>query len=158
MERGCLLVVGKENKLLELIKGRKHSGKRDYMKKLFCIPIKDLVTTSALNVTPSARDLVPDSEVLHPGYCGEECRDLLIKNKLEDVYVICGIETPGFGYITYDIVFPQGRCEKGENSRDTAVREFMEETGIEIDPSVSTELVGALGNNKEMAIYVYKII
>lgn len=156
MERAALLLVGGKNVLDDLIKSRSHSGKNDYMKMLFAIPIKEPVYISAINVTSDAGDIVPKSEYLHPGYTGEECRELLLKHDLEDLYVICGIETPGYGYETYDIVFPQGRCDKGENSRDTAVREFMEETGIKIDTTKTTELLGTLGVRKEMAVYLYK--
>ncbi len=156
MERAALLLVGTKDRLNELIKMRRDSHKNDFMKMLFAIPIKDLVRVSALKVTPEASMIVPEREFLHPGYCGEECRELLIKHKLDDQYVICGIETPGYGYETYDIVFPQGRCEKGENSRDTAVREFIEETGIPIDTTKPTELLGTLGDRGEMAVYLYR--
>lgn len=163
MDRACLLCVGTKNSLDELIKSRQDSKENDYMKYVFSIPVKDYVSISALRLTHDVGHILPGKEFLHPGYCGEECRELLIKAGMIDEYVICGIESPGCGYTTYDIVFPQGRCEKGENSRDASLREFTEETGIKLD-GLSTvngvkniSFLGFVGRRKEMSVYMYKI-
>lgn len=158
MDRACLLCVGTKDSLENLIATRQHSGKKDYMKYLFSIPIKDNVAVSAIRLTPSVDFLLPLKEILHPGYCGEECRNLLVDLGVADQFVICGIESPGCGYVTYDIVFPQGRCEKGESSRDAAVREFGEETGIKLDSSSKNiTFLGFVGKRKEMSVYSYKV-
>ena len=158
MERSCLLCVGSENILNTLIKNRQDSNKRDYMQRLFCIPIQDYVCVSAFRLTHCVSDILPENQFLHAGYCGEECRKLLIDKGLNNEYVICGLETPGCGYTTYDLVFPQGRCEKGERSKDAAVREFIEETGIYINPTDNElKFLGFIGKRKEMSIYLYLI-
>ncbi len=158
MDRACLLCTGTKKSLGELINVRQDSKEKDYMKYLFSIPIKDCVTVSALRLTPEVNHILPSKEFLHPGYCGEECRDLLVNSGMTDKFVICGIESPGCGYTTYDIVFPQGRCEKGESSRDAAIREFIEETGIKLDSkSKNIYFLGFVGKRKEMSVYMYKI-
>lgn len=161
MDRSCLLCIGNKEHLDRLILNRQNSNKKDYMNYLYCIPIKDYVYQSALHLSKldELKGVLPENETLHTGYSGEECRRLLLENKLEDKWVICGIEFPGCGYLTYDIVFPQGRCEKGETSRETAIREFMEETGIQIDYSSSTNVkfLGFVGVKKEMSVYMYEI-
>ncbi len=158
MNRAALLCIGTKEILEKMIETRQHSGKRDYMKQLFSIPLKDYVAISALKCTPFSRKIVPENYYLNPGYCGEECRELLLKTypETKSLYIICGIESPGFGYTTYDIVFPQGRCEKGENSRTTALREFTEETGIKLDHTRIVPFLGTVGKHKEMHVYVYK--
>jgi hypothetical protein len=160
MDRSCLLCIGYKEQLDELISTRQHSNKKDYMNYLFRIPIKDYVYQSAANLSNlvEIKSILPENETLHTGYSGEECRRLLLENKLEDKWVICGIEFPGCGYLTYDIVFPQGRCEKGETSRETAIREFAEETGIQLQPSVSSiKFLGFVGVKKEMSVYMYEL-
>ena len=160
MDRSCLLCVGKKNSLEKLINSRQFSGKKDFMKYIFSIPIKDNVTVSAIRLTPSVEFLLPIKEILHPGYCGEECRELILDSNIDvtDCHVICGIESPGCGYMTYDIVFPQGRCEKGESSRTAAIREFAEETGIKLDSfSKNITFLGFVGKKKEMSVYLYKV-
>jgi hypothetical protein len=129
------------------------------MKYLFTIPVKDLVTVSAIRLTPDMSNILPPDEFLHPGYCGEECRELLLKaGDQSEKFVICGIEFPGCGYTTHDIVFPQGKCEKNESSRDTAIREFGEETGIKLDSSSrNISFLGFVGKRKEMSVYMYKV-
>lgn len=159
MERSCLICVGTENVLRDLISNRKHSGKNDYMKYLFAIPMDISVSESALKLTPEVKHIMPKDEFLHPGYCGEICRDLLINNPEfkgeKDLFSIVGIEEPGCGYDNYDIVFPQGRTDRGENSRDASMREFMEETGIKIDTSRHPTFLGFVGKRKEMSVYCY---
>ena len=157
MDRACLLCVGTKDSLRKLIETRIDSHKKDYMKRVFIIPIKDSVTVSAIRLTPEVNDFLPQNEFLHPGYCGEECRDMLVEAGLHNRFVICGIESPGYGYTTYDIVFPQGKCEKGESSRDTAIREFSEETGIILDTSSNIFFLGFVGKRKEMSVYMYKV-
>lgn len=157
MDRACLLCVGSKESMDKLISTRQDSGKKDYMKHVFGIPIKDNVAVSAIRLTPSVEHLLPMKEILHPGYCGEECRNLLIDSGMADRFVICGIESPGCGYVTYDIVFPQGRCEKGESSREAAIREFGEETGIKFDSSSKNiTFLGFVGKRKEMSVYSYR--
>lgn len=153
MDRSCLLCVGTKKTLNGLISSRQDSKKKDYMKCVFGIPIKDCVTLSAIRLTPEI-EFLPSDEILHAGYCGEECRDMLVDVGMSDLFVICGIESPGCGYTTYDIVFPQGRCEKGESPRDTAIREFMEETGIRPDSFRNTIFLGFVGRRKEMSVYM----
>ena len=161
MNRSCLLYVGRKSVLMESIKKRVDSGKKDYMKHVFAIPISDSVSVSALRLTPEMKKIMPPEEFLHPGYCGEECRDLLISNPSfkndTDLFVIVGIECPGCGYNTYDIVFPQGRKDRGENSRDASMREFSEETGIRLDTSRQPIFLGFVGKRKEMSVYAYRI-
>lgn len=162
MDRSCLLCIGSQLALNDLILKRIDSGEKDYMKQAFAIPMKDSVSVSALRLTPEMQKYMPKDEFLHPGYCGEECRDLLIsnpefKNEKDNLYAIVGIESPGCGYTTYDIVFPQGRTDKGENSRDASMREFMEETGIKIDTSKTPLFLGFVGRRKEMSVYAYRI-
>lgn len=159
MDRSCLLCVGKQQALSDLIAKRVNSGEKDYMKYVFAIPMKDTVSVSALVLTPEMQKIMPDGEFLHPGYMGEECRDLLLshpafKNE-KDMFAIVGIEEPGCGYYTYDTVFPQGRCNWGENSRDTSMREFSEETGIKLDKSRMPLFLGFTGKKREMSVYAY---
>lgn len=157
MDRACLLCIGTLDSLHKLIETRQDSKKRDYMKHLFIIPIKDNVAISGMKLT-NVVDFLPIGEFLHPGYCGEECRDMLIDAGFSDKFVICGVEFPGCGYMTHDIVFPQGKCENGESSRETAIREFGEETGILLDSSYKNILfLGFVGKRKEMSVYVYKV-
>lgn len=162
MNRSCLLCVGSKCILLDLISRRTESGEKDYMKYVFAIPMKDSVSLSAIRLTPEMQNIMlPKDEFLHPGYCGEECRDLLLSNPEfkndKDLYAIVGIESPGCGYTTYDIVFPQGRCYKGENSRDTSIREFYEESGIKLDTSKIPLFLGFVGKRKEMSVYAYRV-
>jgi hypothetical protein len=155
--RACLLCVGKKS-LHSLIESRIDSNKKDYMKHIFSIPIKEKVSDSALNITFNMKKFLPEDEYLHAGYGGEECRDMLVCAGLSEKYVICGIESPGCGYKTYDIVFPQGKCEKGESSKETAVREFGEETGIVLKDDLHTIFfLGFAGDRKEMKVYLYNI-
>lgn len=156
MDRACLLCVGSKESLQRLINSRQDSGKKDYMKYLFIIPLQDSVAVSAIRLMNNLQQgIVPTNEFLHPGYGGEECRDMLVKLGLGDKYVLCGIESPGCGYTTYDIVFPQGRCEKGESPRDAATREFTEETGIKVESSII--FIGFTGKRKEMSVYLYVV-
>lgn len=161
MDRSCLLCVGSQSVLTDLISKRTDSGEKDYMKYVFAIPMKDSVSVSALRLTPEMQKIMPKDEFLHPGYCGEECRDLLLANVAfkneKDLFAIVGIEEPGCGYTTYDIVFPQGRTDRGENSRDASMREFSEETGIKIDTSRHPLFLGFVGKRKEMSVYAYKV-
>lgn len=161
MDRSCLLCVGSKSNLQDLISKRIDSGKKDFMKYAFAISMDESVSVSALRLTPEMKKIMPDNEFLHPGYCGEECRDLLIRNmdfkKEKNLYAIVGIESPGCGYFTYDIVFPQGRCDYRENSRDTAMREFHEETGISLDNSKRPQFLGLVGKKREMSVYVYHV-
>lgn len=163
MYRSCLLCIGNKMSLDRLIVTRKDSNKRDYMKYLFSIPIKDYVCISAIRASSTVKNILPKNDFLRPGYCGEECRNLLIRNGFIDKYVICGIEMPGCGYTTYDIVFPQGRCEKGEDTKTAAFREFSEETGIDLYRITSTiddnrmKFLGFVGKRREMSVYAYII-
>ena len=195
MERSCLLVVGKKDVLDKLISERVDSKQRDYMKQVYSIPINQTVADSAIELTPTVKKCdnvvafngrrLMEDEILYPGYCGEDCRRFLLDAGLSDYYVIVGTECPGFGYKTFDIVFPQGRCERGEVSSTTAVREFMEETGIKLDnitfdeveykkgttsssilsndrePKINVlrhiTLLGFTGVRKEMSVYLYKV-
>jgi hypothetical protein len=162
MDRSCLLCVGRQSVLKDLIRKRIDSGENDYMKYAFAIPVKDTVSVSALRLTPEMRNIMlPIDEFLHPGYCGEECRDLLLSHSEfrndNDLYVIVGIESPGCGYTTYDLVFPQGRTDRGENSRDASMREFSEETGIDIKATRHPLFLGFVGKKKEMSVYAYRV-
>lgn len=161
--RSCLLCVGSQSVLLDLISKRINSGEKDYMKYVFAIPMKDPVSVSAIRLTPEMQKafVVPSNEFLHPGYYGEESRELLIshpefKNE-KDLYAIVGIEAPGCGYTTYDLVFPQGRCDRNENSRDASMREFSEESGIKLDTSKIPLFLGFVGKRKEMNVYAYRV-
>jgi len=161
MDRSCLLCIGTQSELEYLISKRTNSGEKDYMKHVFAIPMRDSVSVSALRLTPKMYNIIPDEEFLHPGYCGEECRELFVSNvefkNEKDLFAIVGIEAPGYGYTTYDIVFPQGRTNWGENSRDASMREFFEETGIKIDTSKDPLFMGFVGKKKEMSLYCYRI-
>lgn len=162
MNRSCLLCIGSYSSLSELVSKRIHSGEKDYMKYAFVIPIKDPISVSAEKLTPEIKNDIPTGEILHPGYCGEECRELLLNNirfkkDIKDLYIIVGTEFPGCGYVTHDIVFPQGRCDKGENSRDASMREFFEEVGIKLDKSKTPVFLGFVGKKKEMSAYVYRV-
>jgi hypothetical protein len=155
--RACLLCVGKKS-LKSLIESRIDSNKRDYMKHIFSIPIKEKVNDSALKLTLDMKEFLPVGEHLHAGYGGEECREMLICAGLSEKYVICGMESPGCGYKTYDIVFPQGKCEKGESSRETSIREFTEETGIVLNDAMNNIFfLGFVGEKKEMKVYLYNL-
>jgi hypothetical protein len=193
MERSCLLVVGKKDVLDRLINERVDSKQKDYMKQVYSIPINKTVAESAIELTSTVKKCdnvvafngrrMNEDEILYPGYCGEECRRFLLDAGLSEYYTIAGVESPGFGWKTFDIVFPQGRCEKGEVSSTTAVREFMEETGIKLDnikfdeveykkgntptsggggePKINVlrhiTLLGFVGVRKEMSVYLYKV-
>ena len=157
MLRSCLLCVGTKDRLKTLIDNRENSGARDYMKNLFCISCEYTVEYSCILFTPNFKELLPKNEILHPGYCGEECRNILIENGHEDKYVICGIECPGYdsGYKTFDIVFPQGKCEKNESQKLASMREFQEETGINISIyEKQLKFGGFVGRKKEMAVWI----
>ena len=124
---------------------------------LLCIGTKEkLLTDKVKNMV-----FLPPGVILKPGYCGEKCRSLLINRMIEHKYdisnyfVVCGIEFPGNGYPTHDIVFPQGRKERNEFPSMTAIREFIEETGIYLDFEKKIEFLGLVGRNNEMGVYVY---
>jgi hypothetical protein len=164
MIRSCLLCVGSYETLQKYIRNRVDSGKKDFMKYVFSIPLSENVSSSSLKLTPILKEiLLPPNEELHPGYCGEECRDLLIQNPefkdYKELWTIVGIEypAPGCGYSTYDIVFPQGRMDKGENSRDASMREFSEETGIFLDTTKVPVFLGFVGKRGEMGVYAYRL-
>ena len=160
MDRSCLLCIGDKSILERIIQLREDSKKRDYMKYVFCIPVSKYVEQSAIDISgiEEIKNILPENEILHTGYCGEECRKLLLTYNLQDKWVICGIEFPGCGYLNYDIVFPQGRSEKGETSRETAIREFIEETGIFIEPrSSEIKFLGFVVYKKELSVYMYEL-
>ena len=102
MNRACLLCVGSKESLQTLVENRNHSGKKDFMNYVFEIPLNEPIYVSAENLTPQVCHIMPCDEILHPGYCGEECRSLLLSHPEfrheKDLYAIVGIECPGCGY------------------------------------------------------------
>ena len=156
MKRSCLLCVGSIDSIKTLMDSRINSHKGDYMSYLFSIPIKDNICVSAVRLTPVVSHCLPPGEVLHPGYCGEECLDLLMEAGFSNKFVICGLESPNCNcdFTTYDIVFPQGKCERDEHPRDAAIREFSEETGIPLSIYTYITFLGVVGKYKEMSVYV----
>lgn len=152
MTRSCLLCVGTKDSLEKLIRFRRASDKKDYMKFVFSIPVNEDISVSAEKLSP--RSDLPQDEVLHTGYCGDECMSMLNRKGFENKFVICGVEGPSRDYPTHDLVFPQGRTERGETAREAAVREFFEETGIKVDNTSSIRLLGFTGKEKEMSVFV----
>jgi len=111
---------------------------------------------------------IPRGEGLYVGYCGEQCRQLLVEKGVDpNQYVIAGLESPGDReyFRTYDLVFPQGgydeHCDDGTLEK-TALREFYEETGISLSRKkdgqpIPIAFLGTVGKRRPMAVYIYQI-
>jgi len=143
--RACLVVVGTKKQLKHWTHHRKSSTQSDWMQVVRPVSLSiPLQNTCALWKRKKAiGKIVPTKKRLRVGNAGEEIHLMLQKHLGADVifdqelHVLAGIECPGTTskrYRHYDIVFPQGSFDAtvDRTLRDTAVREFLEETGISL--------------------------
>lgn len=142
--RAALAVIGTKRVLRKLVKNRKNSTQSDWMLHMRPISLSVSMQTSC-NLWRKKSELkhyIPRREKLHVGNAGESIHHLLQqrfgKDDLFDkeYHMLAGIECPSQHsnlYRHYDVVIPQGsRTLDDYDLRDTAVREFIEETGISL--------------------------